>query len=138
MFAELPHVGHGVEILGGFIGRNKLVQQDNNHDPFVNQDTIRQELSETVQDRVLFFHSELLHHLIIEPNNIFHSTWDIDPFLSKMSEDPSIFEGPPMYSLFQASVPTCEGKKIGGCIFHHGPNDFGMRKKNLKKKKKTL
>ncbi len=46
--AELPHVGHHGEILDGLIGRNKLVQQDGNHGPFINQDTIRQELSKTV------------------------------------------------------------------------------------------
>ncbi len=33
-----------------------------------------------------------------------------------------------MYGLFQANVPTRAGKKIGGCNFDHGPNDFGMRK----------
>jgi hypothetical protein len=54
--AELPHVGHRDEILDGLIGRNKLVQQDGNHGPFVNQNTIRQELLETVQGRVSFFH----------------------------------------------------------------------------------
>jgi len=79
--------------------------------PFVNQDTIHQELSETVQGRVPFFHSEFLRRLTTEPNNIFHNTKDIDPFLSKMSEDPYALEGPPIYSLFQASVPIREGKK---------------------------
>jgi len=54
--AELPHVGHRDEILDGLIGRNKLVQQDGNHGPFVNQNTIRQELLETVQGRISFFH----------------------------------------------------------------------------------
>jgi hypothetical protein len=42
-----------------------------------------------------------------------------------------------MYGLFQASVPTCEGKKVRGCNFGHEPNDFRMRKKkkkNLRKK----
>ncbi len=52
-----------------------------------------------------------------------------------MPEDPSALEGPPMYGLFQAIVPTCEGEKIGGCNFDHEPNDFEMRKK---KKKKNL
>jgi hypothetical protein len=33
---ELPHVGHCSEILNSLIGRNKLVQQDGNHDPFIN------------------------------------------------------------------------------------------------------
>jgi hypothetical protein len=40
-FTELPHVGHCDEILDGLIGWNKLVQQDGNHGPFINQDTIR-------------------------------------------------------------------------------------------------
>jgi hypothetical protein len=53
-----------------------------------------------------------------------------------MSKDPSAFERPPMYGLFQASVHTREGKKIGGCNFDHRPNDFGMRKKIKKKEKK--
>ncbi len=53
---ELPHVGHRDEILDGLIGRNKLVQQDDNHGPFINQNTICQELLETVQVRVSFFH----------------------------------------------------------------------------------
>ncbi len=137
--AELPHVGHGVEILRGLIGRNKLVQQDNNLGPFVNQNIIRRELSKIVQSRVSFFHFELLRCLTIKPNNIFHNTEDIDPFLSKMLEDPSVLEGPPMYGLFQASVPTREGEKLGGSNFDHRPNDFGMRKKiKFKRKKKTL
>jgi len=54
--AELAHVGHRDEILDDLIGRNKLVQQDGNHDPFVNQNTICQELLETVQGRVPFFY----------------------------------------------------------------------------------
>jgi hypothetical protein len=54
--AELPHVGHRGEILDGLIGWNKFVQQDGNHGPFVNLDTIHQELSETVQGCVPFFH----------------------------------------------------------------------------------
>jgi hypothetical protein len=33
--AELPHVGHHSEIFGSLIERNKLVQQDGNHGPFV-------------------------------------------------------------------------------------------------------
>jgi len=44
---ELPHVGHRGEILNDLIGWNKLVQQDGNDDPFINQDTIRQKFSET-------------------------------------------------------------------------------------------
>jgi len=40
--------------------------------------------------------------------------------------------------VFQAIVYKFEGKKIGECIFHHKKNNFGMQKKNLKKKKKTL
>jgi hypothetical protein len=109
--AELSHVGQGSEVFGGLIGWNKLVQQDDNHDPFINQDTIRQELSKTIQGRVSFFHPKLLSRFTIEPNNIFHDTKDIDPFHSKMLEDPSVFQRPPMYRLFQASVPTREGKK---------------------------
>jgi hypothetical protein len=34
--AKLPHVGHRGEILDGLIGRNKRVQQDGNHGPFIN------------------------------------------------------------------------------------------------------
>jgi hypothetical protein len=132
MSTELPH---DVEILKSFIGWNKLVQHDNDHGPFINQNTIRREFSKTVQGRVPFFHSELLRRLTTEPNNIFHSTKDIDPFLSKMLKVPSALEGPPMYGLFQANVPTREGKKVGGCNFDHGSNDFGLRKK---KKGKTL
>jgi hypothetical protein len=123
---ELPHVDHGDEILEGLIGRNKFMQQDGNHSPFINQNTIRRELLETVQGHVLFFHPKLLHRLTTKPNNIFHSTRDIDPFLSKMPEDPSALERPPMYHLFRAGVPTREGKKIGGRNFDHEPNDFGM------------
>jgi hypothetical protein len=92
-------------------------------------DTIHWEFLKTVQSRVSFFHSELLRRLTTEPNNIFHSTGVIDPFLSKMPEDPNALEGPLMYDLFQSSVLTREGKKIGGCNFDHGPNDFRMRKK---------
>jgi hypothetical protein len=65
------------------------MQQDGNHGPFINQDTIRQELSETVQGCVWFFHPQLLRRLTTEPNNVFHNIRDIDPFLSKMAEDPS-------------------------------------------------
>jgi hypothetical protein len=88
--AELPHVGHRREILNGLIGWNKLVQHDGNHGPFINQDTIYRELSKTVQGYVSFFHPQLLHRLTTEPNNDFHNVWDIDPFLSKMAEDPSV------------------------------------------------
>jgi hypothetical protein len=88
--AELPHVGHGGKIFRGLIGRNKLMQQDGNHGPFINQDTIYRELLETVQSRVPFFHPELLRRFITKPNNIFHGPGDIDPFFSKMSEDPSV------------------------------------------------
>jgi len=109
--AELPHVGHGGKIVGGLIGQNKLMQQGSNHGPFVNQDTIRQEFSETVQGCVPFFHPELLRHFTTKPNNIFHGITDIDPFLSKMPKDPNIFKGPPMYGLSQTGVPTSEGKK---------------------------
>jgi len=42
------HMAHRREILDGLIGQNKLVQQDGNHGPFINQDTIRRELSKTV------------------------------------------------------------------------------------------
>ncbi len=115
--AELPHVGHCGEILDGLIGRNKLVQQDGNHGPFINQDTIRQELLETVQGCVPFFHPQLLHRLTTEPNNVFHNVHDIDPFLSKMAEDPSALQRPPMYGLFQAHVPMHEGEKVGRCNF---------------------
>ncbi len=87
--AEFRHVGHRCEILDGLIGRNKLVQQDSNHGPFINQDTIYRELSKTVYGYVLFFHPELLRCLTTRPNNIFHNVRDIDPFLLKMVEDPS-------------------------------------------------
>jgi hypothetical protein len=86
---KLPHVGHRSEIFDGLIGRNKLVQQDGNHGPFINQDTIRQELSKTIQGCVLFFHPQLLRRLIAEPNNDFHNVRDINPFLSKMAKDPN-------------------------------------------------
>jgi hypothetical protein len=115
--AKLPHVGHRSEILDGLIGRNKLVQQDGNHCPFVNQNTIRRELSKIVQGRVLFFHPQLLRCLTTEPNNVFHGVQDIDPFLSKMAEDPSVLRRPPMYGLFQAHVPTRKGQKVGRCNF---------------------
>jgi hypothetical protein len=115
--AELPHVDHRGEILDSLIRRNKLVQQDGNHDPFINQDTIRQELSETVQGCIPFFHPQLLRRLTTKPNNVFHNVRDVDPFLSKMAEDPSALQRPPMYSLFQARVPTHEGEKVGRCNF---------------------
>ncbi len=108
--AKLPHVGHRSEILVGLIGWNQLVQQDGNHGPFINQDTIRQELSETVQGCVLFF-PQLLRSLTAQPNNVFHNIRDIDPFPSKMGKDPSALERPPMHGLFQARVPTREGEK---------------------------
>jgi hypothetical protein len=41
-----------------------------------------------------------------------------------------------MYRSFQASVTTRKGKKKGGCNFDHGLNDFGMRKKKGKKRKR--
>jgi hypothetical protein len=66
-------VGHRGEILDNLIGRNKLVQQDGNHGPFINQDIIRQELSKTIQGCVSFFHLQLLCRLTTEPNNIFHN-----------------------------------------------------------------
>jgi hypothetical protein len=90
---------------------NKLVQHDNNHGPFVNQDTIRREFSKIVQGHVPLFHPELLHRFTTKPNKIFHGTKDINPFISKMSEGPSAIKGPPMYGLFQAGVPTSDGKK---------------------------
>ncbi len=108
--AKLPHVGHGGEIFGSLIRRNKLVQHDNNHGPFVNQDTIRREFSKIIQSHVPLFHPELLHRFTTKPNNIFHGTRDIDPFILKMSEDPSALKGPPMYSLFQAGVLQVMGK----------------------------
>jgi hypothetical protein len=86
---ELPHVGHHGEIFDGLTGRNKFMQQDGNHGPFINQDTIRQELSKIVQGYVLFFHPQFLRRPTTEPNNVFHNVRDIDPFLSKMVEDPS-------------------------------------------------
>ncbi len=115
--AKLPHVGHRGKIFDGLIGQNKLVQQDGNHSPFINQDTIRQKLSKTIQGCVSFFHPQFLRRLIIEPNNVFHNVRDIDPFLSKMVEDPSTLRRPPMYGLFQARVPTRKGEKVGRCNF---------------------
>jgi hypothetical protein len=53
--------------------------------------------------------------LTTKPNNVFHNVWDIDPFLSKMVEDPNTLQRPPMYGLFQARVPMCEGEKLGRC-----------------------
>jgi hypothetical protein len=111
--AKLPHVGHRSEILDGLIERNKLVQQDGNHDPFINQNTIRQELSETVQGCVLVFPPQLLRRLTTEPNNVFHNVRDIDPFPSKMGEDPSALKRPPMHGMFQARVLTREREKVG-------------------------
>ncbi len=105
------------EILDAWIGRNKLVQQDGNHGPFINQDIIHQELLETVQGCVPFFHLQLLRRFTTEPNNVFHNVWDIDPFLSKMVEDPSALKRPLMYSLFQTRVTMHEGEKVGRCNF---------------------
>jgi hypothetical protein len=87
--AELPHVGHRSKIFESLIERNKLVQQDGNHGPFVNQNIICRELSKTVQGCVPFFHPKLMRRLTTEPNNIFLGTRDINPFLSKMPEDPN-------------------------------------------------
>ncbi len=112
---ELSHVSHYDKILDGLIERNKLVQQDGNHGPFINQNIICQELSETVQGCVPFFHPQLLHRLTTEPNNVYHNVRDIDPFLLKMAEDPSALQRPPMYGLFQTHVLTREGEKIGRC-----------------------
>jgi hypothetical protein len=108
---KLPHVGHCDEIFNGLIGRNRLLQQDGNHGPFIDQNTICHELSKTVQGCVPFFHPQLLCRLTSKPNNVFHNVRAIDPFLLKMSKDPSTFQRPPMYGLFQARVPTCEGEK---------------------------
>jgi hypothetical protein len=132
--AEFPHVGHCGEILDGLIGRNKFVQQDGNHGPLINQDTIYQELSETVQGCVMFFHPQLLRRFTTKPNNVFHNIWDIDPFLSKMAEDPNTLQRPPMYGLFQDCVPTPEGEKVGRCNFFI--IDRVMKEKTKKKKKR--
>jgi hypothetical protein len=72
---------------------------------------------ETVQGCVPFFHLQLLRRFTTEPNNVFHNVWDIDPFLSKMVEDPSALKRPLMYSLFQTRVTMHEGEKVGRCNF---------------------
>jgi hypothetical protein len=119
---ELPYVGHCGKRLRGLIKRNKLLQQDGNHDPFVNQNTIHGELSETIQACVSFFHPYLLRCLTTKPD-IFHNARDIDPFLSKMPKNPNALQRPPMYGLFQADVPT-HGKKIGRHNFDHISGHF--------------
>jgi hypothetical protein len=55
-----------------------------------------------------------------------------------MAKDPSAFQRPPMYCLFQARVPTCEGEKIGRVIFDHRPNHEARDKKEIKKDKKEI
>jgi hypothetical protein len=53
-----------------------------------------------------------------------------------MAQDPSAFQKPPMYGLFQAHVPTREGKNQVDVIFDHEPNHEAEDKKKKKKRQK--
>jgi hypothetical protein len=103
-------VGHRDKILDSLIGRNKLVQQDGNHGLFINQNTIRQELSETVQGYIPFFHPQLLRRLTTEPNNVFHNVWDIDPFCRKWQRIQALSRGPQCTVYFKPCFYAQRGK----------------------------
>ncbi len=134
---ELPHVGHCGEIFVSLIGRNKFMQQDGNHGPFVNQDTIRRKglgfrfLLEAVRKYCLlvFLFSLYAFH----PNPSLKDGWCPDTFWCCT-----------LWALLYISWP-CNGNQdvptrprtMGTTKIHLGQDGLGQKADKEKKKKKN-